>query len=117
MASDNRLLGHARAMRRAPTLAEHKLWTLLRDRRFVGFKFRRQVPIGPYIADFVCFSAKLIVEADGSQHAESTRDAERDAELERRGFRLLRLWNNDILARPTAIADLVWSTLHGEVAR
>jgi len=99
-------------MRHQPTEAEKKLWLLLRDRRFVGHKFRRQVPIGPYIADFVCYSAKLIVEADGSQHAESPRDSLRDAELARRGFRLLRIWNHDILARPAAVADAVWAALH-----
>ena len=101
-------------MRREPTEAERKLWMLLRDRRFVGFKFRRQVPIGPYIADFVCYQAKLIVEADGSQDVESNSDLVRDAELVRRGFRLLRLWNNDILARPAQVADIVWSTLHAD---
>lgn len=114
MSSDHKLLGYARSMRRMPTPAEHKLWRLLRDRRFVGFKFRRQVPIGPYIADFVCYEAKLIVEADGAQHAESARDLERDTELSRRGFRLLRLWNADILDRPAQTADLVWAVLHSE---
>jgi very-short-patch-repair endonuclease len=108
-----RLLGYARSMRHEPTEAERKLWLLLRDRRFVNFKFRRQVPIGPYIADFVCYSARLIVEADGSQHAESQRDMIRDAELARRGFYLLRLWNNDILARPIPVSDAVWAALQG----
>ena len=99
-------------MRREPTEAELKLWLLLRNRRFADFKFRRQVPIGPYIADFVCYSAKLIVEADGGQHAESTYDQTRDAELTRRGFRLLRIWNNLILATPDDVADAIWATLH-----
>jgi len=98
-------------MRHQPTEAERKLWQLLRNRRFAAYKFRRQVPIGPYIADFVCYPAKLIVEADGSQHAETPRDKTRDAELRRRGFRLLRLWNNDILARPATVADAVWASL------
>ena len=64
----------ARAMRGAPTDSELRLWRLLRDRRLSGFKFRRQVPVGPYIVDFLCVGAKLIVEADGSQHADSLRD-------------------------------------------
>ena len=115
MSDGNRLLGHARAMHREPTLAERKLWSLLRDRRFVGFKFRRQVPIGSYIADFVCYDCKLIIEADGSQHAENFRDTARDAELTRRGFRILRLWNADILARPSQTCDLIWAHLQGEV--
>ncbi len=103
-------------MRHEPTEAEHKLWLLLRDRRFVNFKFRRQVPIGPYIADFVCYSARLIVEADGSQHAESQHDMIRDAELIRRGFRLLRFWNNDILARPVSVSDAIWVALAGDAS-
>ena len=99
-------------MRREPTEAELKLWLILRNRRFANFKFRRQVPIGPYIADFVCYSAKLIVEADGGQHAENGYDQVRDAELNRRGFRLLRLWNNDILARPDDVSETIWAALH-----
>jgi very-short-patch-repair endonuclease len=102
-------------MRRQPTEAESKLWLLLCNRRLADFKFRRQVPVGPYIPDFVCYAARLIVEADGGQHAENPRDLRRDAELARRGFRILRLWNNDILARPEATLDAVWAALH-EVA-
>ena len=98
-------------MRRQPTEAESKLWLLLRNRRLNDYKFRRQVPIGPYIADFVCYSARLIIEADGSQHAERPRDQTRDAELTRRGFRILRLYNHDILARPEFILDAIWNNL------
>jgi 2-isopropylmalate synthase len=65
-------------MRRDMTDAERKLWFLLRDRRLDGAKFRRQAPVGRYIADFVCLRCKLIVEADGGQHYESMRDAVRD---------------------------------------
>jgi very-short-patch-repair endonuclease len=101
-------------MRHAPTEAEHRLWNLLRNRRFVQFKFRRQVPIGAYIVDFVCLSEKLIIEADGSQHAESRSDPVRDAYLQAQGFRLLRIWNNDIVTRPAQAADLIWATLHEE---
>ncbi|MCR6673187.1 endonuclease domain-containing protein [Devosia ginsengisoli] len=110
-----RLQKLARSMRRQPTEAESKLWFLLRNRRFIDYKFRRQVPIGPYIADFVCYSANLIIEADGSQHAENPRDIVRDTELARRGFRLLRVWNDDILARPDDVSDAIWTTLHGDV--
>lgn len=109
------LRSFARRMRHEPTEAERRLWALLRNRRFVQFKFRRQLPVGDYIVDFVCLSEKLIIEADGSQHAENARDLVRDAYLRAQGFRLLRLWNNDILARPAQVADLVWATLHGEV--
>ena len=108
------LRSFARRMRHNPTEAKRRLWSLLRNRRFAQFKFRRQVPVGDYIVDFACLSAKLIIEADGSQHAENSRDSFRDAYLRDQGFRLLRLWNNDILARPAQVADTVWSTLHAE---
>jgi very-short-patch-repair endonuclease len=98
-------------MRAQPTEAEQRLWLLLRNRRFVGYKFRRQVPVGSYIADFVCYSARLIIEADGSQHAQSARDWKRDNELESCGFKILRLWNHDILARPDVVADAIWHAL------
>jgi very-short-patch-repair endonuclease len=87
----------ARALRSRMTDAERKLWFALKDRRFDAFKFRRQVPIGPYIADFLCFESRLIVEVDGGQHAESARDVERDAWLMRNAFRVVRYWNNDVL--------------------
>jgi very-short-patch-repair endonuclease len=101
-------------MRHEGTEAEAKLWLLLRNRRFVGFKFRRQVPIDHYIADFLCFKARLIIELDGSQHAESTYDVRRDAYLKAQGFHILRIWNNDILARPDAVLEAVWAGLHQE---
>jgi very-short-patch-repair endonuclease len=88
---------HARAMRHAATEAELRLWNQVRDRRLGGAKFRRQVPIGGFIADFVCAEAKLIVEIDGVQHAESAYDAARDAKLKERGFRVLRFWNGDVM--------------------
>ena len=92
-----RLRSFARRMRSEPTEAEERLWGALRNRRLDKMKFRRQVPIGPYIADFICMEAKLIVEGDGTQHAVNRRDAVRDAELEARGFRMLRFWNDDVM--------------------
>lgn len=85
------------------------MWQLLRNRRFAKFKFRRQVPIDRYIVDFVCFEVRLIIELDGSQHAGSVRDAQRDAYLAAQGFRTLRIWNTDILARPGQVMDVVWA--------
>ena len=79
------------------TDAEDKLWQELRGQRLDKIKLRRQVPIGPFVADFACLEALLIVELDGSQHADSPHDAVRDAELNRRGFRILRFWNDDVL--------------------
>ena len=101
-------------MRREPTEAEAKCWSLLRNRRFADFKFRRQLPIGDYIADFVCLDSHLIIELDGSQHAESTYDVRRDAYLKAQSFRILRIWNNDILARPDSVLEAVWAALHQE---
>ena len=87
----------ARSLRSRMTDAERKLWFVLKDRRFDTFKFRRQVPIGPYIADFLCFESRLVIEVDGGQHAESVRDGERDAWFARNAFRVVRYWNNDVL--------------------
>jgi very-short-patch-repair endonuclease len=88
---------HTRAMRAQATDAERALWRLLRDRRLQSMKWRRQVPIGSYIVDFVCFEHRLIVECDGSQHAENRRDARRDAWLQAQGFAVVRSWNHEIL--------------------
>jgi very-short-patch-repair endonuclease len=69
----------------------------LRDRHFAGFKFRRQVPVGPFFADFVCFDARLVIEVDGGQHADSMSDKRRDRWLSENDFLVLRFWNNDVL--------------------
>ena len=97
----------ARAMRREPTEAERKLWYALRDRRMQALKFRRQAPVGPYIVDFLCAAHRFVVEADGSQHAESERDSVRDAWLAREGYAVLRFSNRDILtARESVLATI-----------
>ena len=86
-------------MRREMTEAELKLWSTLRNRSLVGVKFRRQVPIGNYIADFCCVAHRLIVELDGGQHAEQeAADASRSRFLAAEGFRILRFWNNQVLS-------------------
>jgi very-short-patch-repair endonuclease len=93
-------------MRRDPTDAEQTLWLLLRDRR-VGLKFRRQFPIGPYIADFVCLRRRFVVEADGGQHADSTADLARDQWFAREGYTVVRYPNNEILGNSEGVlADL-----------
>ena len=97
----------ARDMRGTLTDAERKLWYALRDRRLQTVKFRRQAPIGFYIADFLCVQHRLVVEVDGSQHAQSSRDAARDAWLQREGYRVLRFWNHDVLtARESVLATI-----------
>jgi very-short-patch-repair endonuclease len=113
-AKDRAVKRLAKIMRRRPTGAEGKLWQIVRDRRFSGFKFRRQVTIGSYIVDFVCFERKLIAEADGSQHNGSVRDESRDAWFRSQGFRVRRFWNGDILLRPTEVKDTLWADLDGQ---
>src|SRR5208282_3092352 len=85
----------AQTLRAASTEAEKKLWHRLRDRRLGGTKFVRQASIGPYYADFVCRACKLVIELDGSQHAESAYDDKRDAILIAQGYRVLLFWNAD----------------------
>jgi very-short-patch-repair endonuclease len=96
----------AKTLRRDQTDAERKLWMILRDRRLEGLKFRRQAPIGPYVADFVCVEAMLVIEVDGSQHAEAraTYDARRTAYLESLGYRISRFWNSDVLKNIDGVA-------------
>ncbi|OHV86928.1 endonuclease domain-containing protein [Mesorhizobium sp. ORS 3428] len=91
---------NAKSMRRAMTDAELKLWNELRAHRLMGMSFRRQVPIGPYIVDFACSGHRIIVEVDGSQHADaehSQRDEARSAYLSASGWTILRFWNHDVI--------------------
>ena len=89
----------ARTLRQNMTEAEKRIWQILRLRQIQGYKFRRQVPIGRYIADFACHEARLIVEIDGGQHDRSVpQEAERSGFLENEGYRILRFWNNEVLA-------------------
>ena len=84
---------------------------MLRDKRMPVFKFRRQVVIEPYIVDFVCLERRLIIEADGSQHAESEYDRRRDAFLRAQDFSVLRFWNNDVLLRANGVSDAIFAEL------
>lgn len=103
---------HAKNLRQTMPDAERRLWQHLRAARLGGYKFRRQQPIGPYIADFVCTRPKLIIEADGGQHGErQTHDAARDRYLQTRGFRVLRFWNHDILQQTEAVLTEILNTL------
>jgi len=104
----------ARQLRTASTDAELLLWKYLRARNLSGTKFRRQFPIGGYIADFVCLEAKLIVEADGSQHADNAaHDALRTMTLRELGYRVMRFWNNDVLQSTEAVLIEIASALAG----
>jgi very-short-patch-repair endonuclease len=100
----------ARKLRREQTDVERKLWYALRDRRFHRFKFRRQQPIGPYIVDFVCFEAKLIIELDGGQHgivANRVYDSARTERLKADGFRIIRFWNNELIENYDGVLDAI----------
>src|SRR5690348_6184446 len=97
----------ARRLRRLTTDAERRLWSILRSRRLSGYKFRRQHPIGPLIADFACVGRKLIVEADGGQHDASVSDERRTAWLARQGWSVVRFWNNEILSNPSGVAQTI----------
>ena len=99
-------------LRQNMTDAEQRLWQHLRAHRMDGHKFRRQQPVGPYIVDFVHFAQRLIIEADGGQHAGSAHDAARDAWLHNQGFRVLRFWNNDILLRTDVVLEAIWAAFH-----
>ena len=107
MGDRSSLTQRARRMRREPTEAERIMWRVLRNEQLGRMKFRRQSPIGPYIVDFVCFEAQLIVECDGGQHAESGYDARRDAWLRSQGFTVLRFWNGEILENPNGVAEQI----------
>ena len=97
----------ARAMRKQPTDAERALWHVLRDRRLAAMKWRRQIPVGPFIVDFLCFERRLIVECDGAQHADSPRDAARDDWLRAQGFAIQRFWNNEVLNERSSVIDTI----------
>ena len=105
-----RLARFAKAMRREPVANERALWKLLRDRRLEGLKFRRQVPIGRFIVDFVCFRHRLVVEADGPTHIDSLYDLERDDWLRAQGFTVLRFENRLIEQNPQAALDAIVAT-------
>ena len=101
--------GQARVLRKQPTDAERKLWYLLRSLKPLGIHFRRQAPVGIYIADFAWHAGKLIVELDGSQHVERTAayDARRSEWLRSQGYRVLRFWNNDLLKTPRSVGEAI----------
>jgi very-short-patch-repair endonuclease len=104
----------ARELRKNPTIAEARLWRLLRRKRLLNYRFRRQQPIGPYVADFFCAPERLIVELDGSQHyAEDNRrhDRIRTAWLARQGYRVIRFGNADVLKVPDGVVEAIWRAL------
>ena len=111
MKLDPQLLEFAKIMRQNATDAEHLMWQLLRAKRFMNLKFRRQHVIAPYIVDFYCHELGLVIELDGSQHGMDDAieyDAERTNFLETLGFRVVRYWNHDVLGRTDVVLDDLW---------
>ena len=102
-----------RQLRRQASIAENRLWYVLRNRGLNGLKFVRQFPIGPYIADFACREAALIIELDGSQHADNAADEERTAFLNAEGYSVVRFWNNDVLNNREAVCKLILGVIEG----
>lgn len=109
--TEKRLTRTARRLRRDMTEVEKALWSRLRRAQLEGFKFVRQFPLGPYIADFACRSAKLVIELDGGQHADSTTDAARTRLIEAHGYRVIRFWNNDVYSNIEGVLEAIRNDL------
>ena len=104
-----------KAMRQTMTDAEARLWLRLRKPGIEDLRFRRQTPIGPYIVDFFCPLRRLIVEVDGGQHADgvdAARDQERDAWLAAQGYRVVRVWNNDVMTNIEGVCVAIAAAAH-----
>ena len=111
MKIDPQLLEFAKSMRHNSTDAEHLMWQLLRAKRFMNLKFRRQHVIKPYIVDFYCHEIGLVIELDGSQHGMDDAieyDAERTNFLEALGLTVVRYWNDDVLSRTEVVLEDLW---------
>lgn len=93
------------------TDAEQRLWSGIRQRQLLGVRFRRQVPLGPYVVDFLCVEERLVLEVDGGQRNESLHDARRDEFLRDQGYRVLRFWNHDVLMNIEAVLLAVLESL------
>lgn len=105
----------ARLLRNQATDTERHLWHFLRNRQLGGHRFRRQAPIGAYIADFACLEAKLVIELDGGQHQEQAKyDVRRDRQIEAEGFRVLRFWDNQVFQETQAVLEVILQALEGK---
>jgi very-short-patch-repair endonuclease len=102
----------ARTLRANATEAEQKLWSRLRKRQLDGFQFRRQYAIGPFFVDFICLEAKLVIEVDGSQHADrEAQDQSRSAFLRINGYRALRFWNSEVMSDVDSVVERIAEVL------
>lgn len=109
--TEKKLTSVARKLRSASTDVEIALWQRLRARQIEGAKFVRQFPIGPHVADFACRAAKLVIELDGGQHADSVADMERTRLIEAHGYTVIRFWNNDVVENIDGILEEIRSAL------
>jgi very-short-patch-repair endonuclease len=105
---------NARRLRLNSTGAELRLWNRLRARSIEGHKFVPQEPIGPYVVDFVCREKRLVVEVDGGQHLGSERDRLRDQWLAKHNYRVMRIWNNDVMSNTAGVLETIADALHAE---
>ena len=106
------LLANAKQLRKTMTDVEQKLWYQLRAKRFASYKFRRQVPMQKYIADFVCYEPRIVIEVDGGQHADQKEyDQKRDEFFMQKGFKVLRFWNNEVMENMEGVLTVILNTL------
>ena len=111
MISDNHV--RAKVLRKNFTDTERVLWKHLRAKKMEGYKFRRQEPVGSYIVDFVCHEKRIVIEVDGGQHAtEREKDKERDEWLKGQGYKVLRFWNNKVLANIEGVLEVIRDCLN-----
>ena len=103
----------ARELRHGDNLAEGSLWSELKDRRLGGHKFVRQHPIGPYFADFACRERRLVVELDGSQHADAAHDRRRDAFMREAGWSVIRFWSHEARSQTRSVCETILAALGG----
>ncbi|MDF1601106.1 DUF559 domain-containing protein [Mesorhizobium sp. YIM 152430] len=108
-------IARARDLRRGDNIAEAVLWTELKAKKLGGHKFIRQMPCGPYFADFACRNARLIVEVDGSQHVDSNYDRRRDRFMRAEGYAVLRLWNVDVLKHRASVCETILAAVEGRL--
>jgi very-short-patch-repair endonuclease len=104
-------IGRARKLRQDMTEAERRVWAALRGHRLTDLHFRRQKPIGPYVADFCCHAAKVVIEVDGGQHGFGSnlkRDRQRDRWFEEQGYLTLRFWNHEVFTQLAMVKETIF---------
>jgi very-short-patch-repair endonuclease len=105
----------ARELRQADNPAEAAMWSMLKAKKLGSHKFVRQLPIGPYFADFAQRQAKLVIEVDGSQHVGNSYDRVRDEFMRKRGYSVMRVWSHDVLRNGAAVCDTILAVLDGTI--